>query len=176
MDIKSHNKIILKNHNHFKIKFDHKKGLIEIWGNGQLLDSTGNGKPMEKFTYINSNSSSRGIVKISQPTFRPWETINSKSFVLDKNMKVYEGAITSIDQKEIKVGDKKVKLENISEVILNNESTKSNVNITVSSKHGVFHVKNLEIEDSKVIFKYGSNPKLTLPFDQLLNIKFIDKP
>ena len=161
-----------------EVKFDHKKGLIEIWANKLLISSTGDGKTMEKFKSLYMSNNSRSSATIGPISFRPWDTINAKNYVIDKDMKVNEGTISAIDAKNVTLGTKKIKLDNLSEIIFNSANAKAanKKMVSITSKNGIFHVKNLEIEDSKVIFKYGSNPKMYLPFDQLRNIKFIDKP
>ena len=175
--IKTHNKMIIKNRNHMEIKFDHKKGLIEVWANKLLISSAGDGKTVEKFKSLYIRNKRAGVVT-GPIHFRPWDTINAKNYVIDKDMKVNEGTISAIDAKNVTLGTKKIKLDNLSEIIFNSANAKvaNKKMVSITSKNGTFHVKNLEIEDSKVIFKYGSNPKMYLPFDQLRNIKFIDKP
>ena len=160
-----------------EIKFDHKKGLIEVWANKLLISSAGDGKTVEKFKSLYIRNKRAGVVT-GPIHFRPWDTINAKNYVIDKDMKVNEGTISAIDAKNVTLGTKKIKLDNLSEIIFNSANAKvaNKKMVSITSKNGTFHVKNLEIEDSKVIFKYGSNPKMYLPFDQLRNIKFIDKP
>ena len=160
-----------------EIKFDHKKGLIEVWANKLLISSAGDGKTVEKFKSLYMRNKKAGAVT-GPIHFRPWDTINAKNYVIDKDMKVNEGTISAIDAKNVTLGTKKIKLDNLSEIIFNSANAKvaNKKMVSITSKNGTFHVKNLEIEDSKVIFKYGSNPKMYLPFDQLRNIKFIDKP
>jgi len=169
-----HHKIKFKDKNDISIKIDKSKGIFELWVNGihthTFKDPNGMQAKGDGFTIYNNNR-----YKVSKLRFSEWngDKLDTDKFLISSDWKVHKGLVSSIENDQVKIGDKTLKLSEVREISLGSEKKgekKGSYSIRLINL-AALTVQSFSVEGDKIIAKHPNLGDLTLDKNKVIEIK-----
>ena len=170
---KEHNKINFKNINDISIKIDKEKALFEIWVNGihtySFTDPDGFQAKGDGFVLYNNNR-----FKVSKFRFSEWDgdKLDTDKFVITDDWKIHKGAVTSIENDIVKIGDKTLKLDEVKEIAFGSAKAlqKKTVYTVRLINLASFKVDSFSIDADKITIQHPLMGELSLDKSKVIEI------